>query len=110
MVNYVSTIRDRSLSSLSYDFGYSAIPLAGSILASNVRTPFSINVRYYPNAKGVGLNILKNGERLIGFDWHRFKLGGKKTGKFYNLPHLDIGDNISHWPWKQLDKWNRGVK
>lgn len=50
----------------------------------------------YPNAGGRGLNILSDGKRLIGFDWHKFKLGGKMV----NRPHIDLPYfKWHHWPW-----------
>jgi RHS repeat-associated protein len=52
----------------------------------------------YPNAGGGGINILNNGKRAIGFDWHKFKVNGKQV----NLPHIDIPGIVKHWPWGLL--------
>lgn len=72
---------------------------------------YGLNFRYYANAKGVGMNVTKHNNRLLGMDWHKFKIGGKKTGTFINRPHIDIPNKgVKHWPWHQLDKWKRGVK
>ena len=49
----------------------------------------------YPNAHGIGMNILKQGDRIIGFDWHRFK----SLGEMVNRLHIDIPGKIKHWPW-----------
>ncbi len=49
----------------------------------------------YPNANGVGMNVLQNGKRIIGFDWHRFK----SAGTMVNRPHIDIIGKVKHWPW-----------
>ena len=49
----------------------------------------------YPNARGIGMNVLGDGKRLIGFDWHRFKSGGE----IINRPHIDIPPSVKHWPW-----------
>ena len=71
----------------------------------------SISFHRYPNSNGGGLNLYIDGERSIGFDWHRFKVGGKKTGTFVNRPHIDIPDaDVKHFPWHQIDKARRGVK
>ena len=59
----------------------------------------------YPRAGGVGVDFGK-----FRLDWHRIRLGGRKTGKDYNLPHIDIPGKIKHWPWHQINKWWRGVK
>jgi hypothetical protein len=49
---------------------------------------------------GGGINLLKNGKRLFGADWHAFKLGGKMV----NRPHLHFGKTANqlkkHWPWQ----------
>jgi hypothetical protein len=50
----------------------------------------------YPNAGGGGINILQQGERMIGFDWHRFKSAGELVFR----PHIDIPGIVKHWPWK----------
>ncbi|TVR84817.1 MAG: hypothetical protein EA409_00335 [Saprospirales bacterium] len=59
----------------------------------------------YPNAGGYGIDFGK-----IRIDWHRFRIGGRKTGSDVNLPHVDIPGKTKHWPWHQLSKWWRGVK
>ena len=59
----------------------------------------------YPHAAGGGIDFGK-----IRLDWHRVRLGGRKTGTDYNLPHIDIPGKTKHWPWHQLSKWWRGVK
>jgi hypothetical protein len=56
---------------------------------------YEVVVYFYPRAVGVGLNVLKNGKRIIGFDWHRFKVAGKMV----NRPHIDIPGVVKHWPW-----------
>lgn len=72
---------------------------------------FGVNIRRYSNARGFGINITNRGERYIGLDWHRFKIGGRKIGRFVNRPHLDIpSKGIKHWPWQQIDKWMRGIR
>jgi RHS repeat-associated protein len=50
----------------------------------------------YPGAGGRGLNFLKDGKRIIGFDWHRFRLKGKMVNRF----HIDNPSwGWKHWPW-----------
>jgi hypothetical protein len=50
----------------------------------------------YPNAGGRGLNIFREGKRVLGLDWHRFKYGSR----IVNRPHIDIpGWKLRHWPW-----------
>lgn len=54
----------------------------------------------YPNAGGAGVNIFRNGKRVFGVDWHRFKLNGKMV----NRPHYHRGPTKSqmskHRPWQ----------
>lgn len=77
-------------------------------MASGLR--LGLIVRRYANAGGAGVNVTKAGERYIGLDWHRFKVGGRKTGTFINRPHVDIpSQGVKHWPWHQIDKLKRGV-
>ena len=62
---------------------------------------YSVEFNYYKNAKGVGMTVLKKGERCFGIDWHRFKL--KSTGKMVNRPH-------GHWgPTKPQIKKHRSL-
>ena len=49
----------------------------------------------YKNAHGVGMNILEDGKRIIGLDWHEFK----SAGNLVNRPHIDIPRVTKHWPW-----------
>lgn len=63
----------------------------GAIATNNI----SLVLWKYPNAGGRGLNLLKDGNRIIGFDWHKFKVGGKMV----NRPHIDIPGFVRHWPW-----------
>lgn len=49
---------------------------------------YSVEFNYYRKAKGVGMTVLKKGERCLGIDWHRFKM--KSTGQMVNRPH-------GHW-------------
>ena len=65
---------------------------------------WKISLRRYPKAGGIGMDFGK-----FRLDWHRIRLGGHRTGKDYNLPHLDIPGKTKHWPWHQIDKWWRGV-
>ncbi|MBL7790944.1 MAG: hypothetical protein JNK77_01375 [Saprospiraceae bacterium] len=65
----------------------------------------AVNIVRYPRAKGFGIDF-----GTFRIDWHRIRLGGRKTGKDYNLPHIDIPGKVKHWPWHQLKKWRRGVK
>ena len=64
-----------------------------------------VSISRYPRAGGYGVNFGR-----FRLDWHRIRLGGRKTGTDYNLPHLDIAGRTKHWPWHQIDKWWRGVK
>ena len=66
--------------------------------------------RIYPRAGGRGLSLTRNSNSIFRLDWHRITLGGKKTGRTYNLPHVDIPGKVKHWPWHQIDKWRRGLK
>lgn len=65
---------------------------------------YGVNFMKYPNAKGVGMNLVKYGktakpDRIIGLDWHRFKLP-PKTGPLVNRPHVDSPPlKLKHWPW-----------
>ena len=52
---------------------------------------WTVSFNRYPKAGGVGMNILKNGGRKFGLDWHRFKLGGKLKEKMVNRPHYHRG-------------------
>jgi len=63
--------------------------------ASRIGAQYEIAFWRYPNAGGAGLNVLKDSERLIGFDWHKFKLGREMV----NRPHIDIPGKVRHWPW-----------
>ena len=83
---------------IGYDLGYGIEKGAEFLISKRLVTSF----RTYPNAKGFGFDF-----ETIRFDWHKFKLGGRKTGKFYNLPHIDIPGKVKHWPWHQLNKWKR---
>jgi len=76
--------------------------IAGVELAGSVG---AVQFVRYPNAGGAGFNFGK-----FRLDWHKIRLGGRKTGKDYNLPHLDIPGKVKHWPWHQISKWWRGVK
>ena len=59
---------------------------------------------------GGGLNMFVNGKRTIGLDVNKVRLGGKKIGKDYMLPAVDLHQlGIKHFPWKQLDKYKRGA-
>ncbi|MBX7151962.1 fibronectin type III domain-containing protein [bacterium] len=83
----------------------------GEVLVFIKELGFSVKVMRYVNSSGFGINLYKKGERLLGLDWHKFKLGGKVTGKIVNLPHIDLDKlGVKHWPWKQMDQWMRGVK
>lgn len=54
----------------------------------------------YANAGGGGINVLKNGARQFGLDWHKFKLNGQMV----NRPHYHRGPTKSqmkkHRPWQ----------
>jgi RHS repeat-associated protein len=71
--------------------------LTGSFSIRNISN-YDIIFWKYPNAGGAGLNILNEGKRIIGFDWHKFKI----DGEWANLPHIDIPGIVKHWPWSQL--------
>lgn len=109
------TASNMTLYDWSYAAGYNipdiALGYAGGYALSGVRgLGYGLNLRYYPNASGIGLNVTRNSQRILGLDWHRFKIGGRKTGRFINRPHIDIpGKGVKHWPWHQLDKWKRGM-
>jgi hypothetical protein len=61
---------------------------------------------YYPSVKGGGWNF-----GTFRVDAHYLKLGGRKTGTRYWLPHIDSKPfKVKHWPWYQIDKLRRGVK
>jgi RHS repeat-associated protein len=50
----------------------------------------------YPRAGGGGINVLRGTTRVIGFDWHRFKSGGRMVFR----PHIDVPAwRWKHWPW-----------
>jgi RHS repeat-associated protein len=85
--------------------GYAATAVAGVGLAGRA-AELSVNLRYYPNARGIGLNMIKGsgkpatGGWRLGFDWHRFKAGGR----IINRPHIDARGvprlrDLRHWPW-----------
>lgn len=74
-------------------------------------TSQSISINGYKRAGGGGINMYQKGERVFGLDIHTIRVGGKKTGKDIIAPHIDIPPaGIKHFPWKQLDKFNRGIK
>ena len=108
--NQVTTLSGEGLngtdrSEYGADVATTLIPVS---VAKGLR--YGLNFRYYANAKGAGLNITKNSDRILGIDWHKFKIGGRKTGKIINRPHIDIPNKgVKHWPWHQIDKWKRGV-
>jgi hypothetical protein len=62
---------------------------------------YSARVLDYPRAKGLGFNIYRNGERVLGMDWHFI---GKKGNQWF-LPHLDSEvHGFAHWPWSKFSK------
>jgi RHS repeat-associated protein len=67
-----------------------------------------VKATYYPRAKGVGVVVTRAHERLISLDAHFIRLGGRKTGRDLFLPHIDT-PAAKHIPWKQIDKFRRGV-
>lgn len=70
----------------------------------------TIAIHGYPRAGGGGLSMGVNGERTVGLDYHTMRLGGRKTGRDMMLPHIDLNQlGIKHFPWKQLDKFKRGL-
>ncbi|MFO0449474.1 MAG: RHS repeat-associated core domain-containing protein [Pseudomonadota bacterium] len=70
----------------------------------------SFSFHRYPKAEGLGLNFYVGSERSIGIDWHKFRIGGKKTGTMINAPHIDIPNaGVKHFPWHQISKFKRGV-
>jgi RHS repeat-associated protein len=85
--------------------GYGADAVAGIGLAARAGG-VTIRLLRYPNARGIGLSIVKGTGRpatggwRIGFDWHRFLRGGR----LMNRPHIDIHGvrglpHLRHWPW-----------
>jgi RHS repeat-associated protein len=106
----------RTLAVSSSNEAWDVIAIAGMEIATSwmmhvKATSQAIKLHQYPRVNGGGLNFYVNGERTIGLDWHEFKLGGKKTGKTVNLPHVDLDQaRVKHFPWKQGDKYIRGVK
>jgi RHS repeat-associated protein len=84
-----------------------ALQWIGGLRATNQGVSSWINMK---NSKGGGITAKINGERVIGLDWHQFKVGGKKTGSLINRPHLDLPLlGTKHFPWHQIDKAKRGV-
>ncbi|OZB75628.1 MAG: hypothetical protein B7X29_10195, partial [Halothiobacillus sp. 13-55-115] len=61
---------------------------------------WSVNFNRYKNAGGGGINLMKDGARKFGVDWHRFKLNGNMV----NRPHYHSGPTKSqmkkHRPWQ----------
>jgi len=83
----------------------------GELLGAATYHQIGASLLRYKNANGVGLKITKEGKSLIRFDWHKFRIGGRKLGRDVNRPHVDIpGRGVKHWPWHQIDKIQRGVK
>ena len=77
----------------------------GLVLATGFAPATGLIFKNYPKAGGIGFDF-----GIIRFDFHKFRLGGKKMGKDYTLPHIDIPGYTKHWPWHQINKWMRGVK
>ncbi len=74
--------------------------LAGAGGARAAQKGITVTFNWYPKARGIGINVLKKGERLFGLDWHKFKLGGKWTNRL----HYHLGKTKSqmkkHRPWQ----------
>jgi RHS repeat-associated protein len=60
---------------------------------------WTVRFDHYKNADGIGVNILKDGSRKFGLDWHKFKLNGQMV----NRPHYHTGNTKNqikkHKPW-----------
>lgn len=63
----------------------------------------TIRLLRYPNARGAGITVYRNGKRVFGIDWHRWITRGGRT---VNLPHYHRrfpgpGGGIRwHRPWQ----------
>ena len=72
--------------------------LAGAGLAR--AAGWSVTIGLYGRSGGGGINVIKDGVRRIGVDWHRFKL----KGKMVNRPHYHRGPTKTqrkkHRPWQ----------
>lgn len=62
---------------------------------------WSISLGRYKRAGGGGINVFRNGKRILGLDWHKFKLNGKMV----NRPHYHRGSTKNqlrkHRPWEK---------
>ena len=76
---------------------------AGTVLSGAVigrAFGWSVEFNRYRRAGGVGMNVLRDGVRKFGADWHRFKLNGRTV----NRPHYHRGSTGNqmkkHRPWQ----------
>jgi hypothetical protein len=78
--------------------GYAWGAAAGGA-ASARAAGWTVQMGKYPHGGG-GLNLLKNGARKFGLDWHKFKLNGKTVNKLHY--HLGKTKNQmkKHRPWQ----------
>ncbi len=78
-----------------YGFGTG---FGGAVIARTLG--WTINFNRYKNAGGGGINVLKDGQRKFGADWHKFK----HKGNMLNRPHYHRGSTKSqlkkHRPWQ----------
>jgi len=63
-------------------------------------TGFQVNLIRYPNAGGGGMNVLKNGTRVFGLDWHRFKLNGQIVSRLHYHWGATKSQLAKHRPWQ----------
>ena len=77
-----------------------ALGLMGGAASLARALGWELTFNWYPNAKGFGINLLKDGGRKFGLDWHRFKLNNDMVNRL----HYHLGKTASqlskHRPWQ----------
>jgi len=101
VVAYAKTIPDKNAYDWGFDLGFFSEKAFETWATQTLITRWYL----YPSG-GMGLDFGYLGR----FDFHNVRLGGKKIGTDYMLPHFDSElFGVHHWPWHQIDKWWRGI-